>query len=632
MSIRSTFRRLLSATTALAIVLPPCLAAAQDDAAAPPARVGEIASVSGDVSFNGAGTGGWAQAVANYPITSGDSVYTQPGGQAVLALDASTIALAGSTELQINGLTDSTLDATEAQGEVFLDIENLAPGETYSIATPRGTVTIDQDGKYDIAAGDQAAPTVVSVFDGAVAVAGAGATVRIAAGQAAALTGTDQIAASLGQAQPDVFAQAELARAAPPPPAYAPPVVGEMTGGYQLAQYGRWDQDSEYGAVWYPRVDTGWAPYREGHWADVQPWGYTWVDDAPWGFAPFHYGRWIDHDGRWGWIPADRDLGERYRPVYAPALVTFFGIGVAAGITIGALSGRSIGWVPLGPGEAFRPYYHASEDYDRRINRNSVRDVDHIRFGDPGGFTPEHFANRRGATYIDGGALSRGEQVARFGHKAGPDDFAKARPLGAGSELPRAEASLARVHPGQAPRPNAFARRHEIPAPEMARPAIKQPGFGANPAFHPPPPPPVFGGNQRPQTLPRVYDQGGEDARSPQGRPPLPQVYRPQDQGLPPLRPLEAQHQRLPQVYQPQDHAGPPARPDARPQNQARPPSPPVFHPQAPPQPVETPFHPQLQPPPAVRPQPLQQPHLNPPQEMRPAPPPPGHWNKPDRQ
>jgi hypothetical protein len=623
------FRRLLAATTALAIVLPPWLAVAQDDAATPAARVGDIAGISGDVSFSGAGTGGWAQAEPNYPVSSGDVVYTQPDGQAVLALDASTITLAGSTELQINGLTDSTLGATAAQGEVFLDIENLPPGETYSIATPRGTATIAQDGKYDIAAGDQATPTVVSVFAGAATVTAAGATVEITAGQAAALTGTDQIAASLGQAQPDAFAQAALARAVPPPPEDAPPVVSEMTGGYRLAQYGSWDQDSQYGAVWYPRVDAGWAPYRDGHWADVPPWGYTWVDDAPWGFAPFHYGRWIDHDGRWGWVPADPDAGAHYRPVYAPALVTFFGIG-AVGVTIGALSGHSIGWVPLGPGEVFRPYYRASEDYDRRVNRYAVRDADHIRFGDAGDQSPAHFANRRGATYMDGGGLSRGEQVARFGHPARQDVFATARPLGASSELPRAAAPLAHLHPGQAPHPGAFAARHEITAPQMGRPAINQPGFGANPAYHPPPRPPGFGDNQRPQPLPRVYDQGGDAARPPQGRPPLPQVYRPEDQGLPPLRPLQAQHQQLPQVYQPQDHIGQAARPDFHPQNAPRPPLPPVFHPQAPPRPPETPFHPQFQPPPEVRALPAPQPHLNQPQELRP--PPPGHGNKPDRE
>jgi hypothetical protein len=659
MLMSSTLRRLLAVTTAVSIVLPAGLASAQDDTsgATPPTRVGEIAAVTGGVSFNGAGTGGWAAASLNYPVSAGDSVYTQPGGQAVLALDASTITLAESTELQITGLSETTLGATAAQGEVFLDIESLAPGDSYSIATPRGTVTISQNGKYDIAAGDQANPTIVNVFDGAATVTDPGATVQVAAGQAASLTGTDQTVATLGQAQPDVFAQSELARTAPPPPADAPPVVAEMTGGAQLAQYGSWNQDPDYGDVWYPSVDAGWAPYREGYWADVQPWGYTWVDSEPWGFAPFHYGRWIDHGGRWGWIPVDRDYRGDDRPVYAPALVTFFGVGIAAGITIGALGNHSIGWVPLGPGEVFRPYYHASEDYDRRINAHYVRDLNGVDFRTAPAFAPEHFADRRGATYIDAGALGRGAPVARFGHPVGQDAFAAARPIGADVRLPRADVPLARLHPAEAPHPTAFAERHDLPRavvanrPDYVHPGLPppgripavipaRPGFGGNPGYHPPPPPPGFGGNDDTQHLPQVYNQGGNDFHPQSGQPHLPQVYRPQDQGLPPLRPLTPQHQQLPQVYRPDQNAGQPLRPDFQPPNAARPPLPQVFHPESQPRPPEPqPFHPQFQPPPAFHPQPMEQPHFEPPPQphfnppdQRPAPPPQDDRKKPGQQ
>ena len=52
-------------------------------------------------------------------------------------------------------------------------------------------------------------------------------------------------------------------------------------------------------------------------------------------------------------------------PVYAPALVTFFGVGAAVGIGAALAAGR-IGWCPLGPHEAYRPWYHASDRYLRR--------------------------------------------------------------------------------------------------------------------------------------------------------------------------------------------------------------------------------------------------------------------------
>jgi hypothetical protein len=639
----SVLRRLLAMTTAIAVVLPPSLLAAQDDAggAAPPTRVGEIAGVTGSVSFNGSGSGGWAQAVLNYPVSSGDSLYTQQGAQAVLALDASTITLAENTELQITGLTDDTLGATASQGEVFLDIENLAPGTNYSIATPRGTVTISQNGKYDIVAGDQADATIVNVFEGAATVSDPGATVQVAAGQAAQLTGTDQTVATLGQAQPDVFAQSELSRV-PPPPEDAPPVVSEMTGGYQLAEYGSWNQDPDYGSIWYPQVGADWAPYREGYWADVQPWGYTWVDNEPWGFAPFHYGRWIDHGGRWGWIPQERGYGGDERPVYAPALVAFFGIGLAAGLTIGALSGHDIGWVPLGPGEVFRPYYHTSEAYDRRINARYVRDVNDVDFRHVPGFAPDHFADRRGATYIAADALGRGDPVARYGHPAGGDVFAKARPVGAEDRLPASGRRLADLHPAAAPHPTAFAARHDLPpaivghaqgAGHVAVAPANRPEFGANPGYHPPPAPPGMGNDRAPH-VPQVFNQGGGDFHAQAGHPPLPPVYHPDNQGLPAGRPLEPQHQNLPQVYHPGAN-GDTIRNDQprnepqifHPQSTYRPPAPQLFHPQEAPRPPEPQFHPQ----PMIQPHfnPPPQPHFNPPPQPRPAAPPGGDHKRP---
>ena len=85
----------------------------------------------------------------------------------------------------------------------------------------------------------------------------------------------------------------------------------------------------------------GWAPYRYGHWVWVDPWGWTWIDDAPWGFAPFHYGRWAFAGAGWVWAPGAMAA----RPVYAPALVAFVGVG---GVGMAA-------WFPLGPGEVYRP-------------------------------------------------------------------------------------------------------------------------------------------------------------------------------------------------------------------------------------------------------------------------------------
>src|SRR5262249_27551420 len=138
----------------------------------------------------------------------------------------------------------------------------------------------------------------------------------------------------------------------------APGVVGYE----DLDDYGNWRTVPEYGAVWVPTVVVpGWAPYRFGHWVWIDPWGWTWVDDAAWGFAPFHYGRWVFVDGFWGWAPGPRF----YRPVYAPALVAWFG-GPGWGVSFGF--GEGFGWCPLGFGEPFFPWYGVSRGYFRNVN------------------------------------------------------------------------------------------------------------------------------------------------------------------------------------------------------------------------------------------------------------------------
>jgi hypothetical protein len=72
--------------------------------------------------------------------------------------------------------------------------------------------------------------------------------------------------------------------------------------------------------------------------------GWTWVDDAPWGWAPYHYGRWVFASGFWAWAPGPIIV----RPIYAPALVAFFG---------GFAVGRPLAWVALGWGEPCVPWW-----------------------------------------------------------------------------------------------------------------------------------------------------------------------------------------------------------------------------------------------------------------------------------
>lgn len=76
-------------------------------------------------------------------------------------------------------------------------------------------------------------------------------------------------------------------------------------------------------------------------------------------------GRWV-YAGYWAWVP-----GPVYvRPVYAPALVAWFG-GPRFGF--GLSFGNGYGWCPLGYGEPFVPWYRGSRHYFRNVNITNTR-------------------------------------------------------------------------------------------------------------------------------------------------------------------------------------------------------------------------------------------------------------------
>ena len=270
------------------------------------------------------------------------------------------------------------------------------------------------------------APTTVTVVEGAARIEGPGVSLDVGPNQTASVTGSDTFQGEVGPAQRDAFLTAMLASERPPPQQAVapPPAVAAMPGGDDLAGYGSWSDNPDYGQVWYPQVAQDWVPYRDGRWAYVAPWGWTWVDNAPWGFAPFHYGRWVEAGGRWGWIPGV-GVGAP-RPVYAPALVTFLGVGAVAGIGIGAaLAGGRVGWLPLGPREPFHPWYRASDRYFRQVNVTHVANFTTINRN----VATNNFVNRRAATVVPSSAMTASRPVAGSFQRVDPTLLAQARPV-----------------------------------------------------------------------------------------------------------------------------------------------------------------------------------------------------------
>ncbi len=199
--------------------------------------------------------------------------------------------------------------------------------------------------------------------------------------------------------------------------------------------------------------------------------------------------------GRWGWYPG-AEVGIAPVPVYAPALVTFFGVGAVVGIGVGAaLAGGRIGWFPLGPREVYRPWYHASDRYVRQVNVTHVTNVTSITTVNRN-VTVNNFANRGGATVVPTSALTESRPVRPVVQRVDAAQLAQARPV-FGQQPLRPTVATAGVTPAVARQFNlaptqgagAVVQRPVAPGPAI-RPAGLAPGaVGAAAGGRPPLPP-----------------------------------------------------------------------------------------------------------------------------------------------
>jgi len=308
----------------------------------------------GSVSFQPAGEDDWVQAVPNRPMTTGDKLWADKGSRAELQLGSAVIRLSENTGVSFLNLDDHTVQLQLSSGAINVRVRRLDQDDDFEVDTPNLAFTISQPGSYRLNASEDGAYTVVGLRYGGGQATGNGQTYTLHAAQRGTFSGTDSLNADVedlgGLDQFDNWAYGRDHRYDESRSAQY--LSRDVVGYEDLDDNGDWRDNSNYGHVWFPHTDAGWAPYHTGHWDWISPWGYTWVDDSSWGYAPFHYGRWVTVDGRWGWIAGPANV----RAVYAPALVVFIGGGP------GGFSGN-VGWFPLGPREVYVPPYHVSRGY-----------------------------------------------------------------------------------------------------------------------------------------------------------------------------------------------------------------------------------------------------------------------------
>jgi hypothetical protein len=344
------------------------------DAGDPPARVARLSFIKGTVSLQPAGTSDWSQASLNYPLTTGDRIYTDQESRAELEVGSTAVRASATTDLTVANLNDQFMQLGLGQGTIRVRVFDLPPGDSVEVDTPNGALTLLLVGDYRVETFPNDGATLVIVTNGRLEVSGGGAPAWVESGQAVKLTGTGPIQVSfVSPPAPDDFDQWCWERDSHFISSDSALYVSRETPGYcDLDTYGVWDEQTPLGPVWYPSsVVVGWVPYRIGRWVWVVPWGWTWVEREPWGFAPFHYGRWIFLGQRWGWVPGPAGV----RPYYAPALVVFLG---GPQLSLGLGLGGVQAWFPLGPGEPFFPWYHYGGGYLRRVNATNLRNVTNI--------------------------------------------------------------------------------------------------------------------------------------------------------------------------------------------------------------------------------------------------------------
>jgi hypothetical protein len=318
--------------------------------------VARLSLVQGNVSVRHGDAADLSAGVVNAPLMAGDRVATGDGGRAEIQFDAlNMVRLAFATEVRISELQFKQYQIQIAQGAAMFHVVRDNDGRV-EISTPTVLVHPARQGSYRITVNADGT-TEIAVRSGQAEVFGPTGSELVNAGQTMLARGSAsdpevQVVAGAPLDEFDrwnadrdrVFDRVTSTRNVPP----------EVAGTETLDQNGRWQYDPQYGQVWVPSVDPGWAPYQNGSWVDENYYGWTWVGVEPWGWAPYHYGRWYSSPWGWAWYPGP--LGSPF--YYSPALVGFFGWGPGVGFGIGFGFGfANVGWVPLAPFEVFHPWY-----------------------------------------------------------------------------------------------------------------------------------------------------------------------------------------------------------------------------------------------------------------------------------
>src|ERR1039458_6196980 len=219
------------------------IAAAQD--ADPPSRVARIAYVNGPVSFEPASVDQWTAASLNYPMTTGDNLYTDTGARAVLRIGQNSIRLNSGANFQFVNLSDNVVQTSINAGSLSLHVRHLFNGESWEVDTPNGAVTLLRTGEYRVDTDTSRNATMVTVRAGDIEVTANNQSFPVHSGQTAYFDNSGDPPDVQDANQPDDFDSFASSRDRledVPPSRY---VSADMAGYEDLNANGDWSNTPE---------------------------------------------------------------------------------------------------------------------------------------------------------------------------------------------------------------------------------------------------------------------------------------------------------------------------------------------------------------------------------------------------
>jgi len=250
--------------------------------------------MNGNVSVRRGDSGDLVAAVMNVPLVASDRLVTAEGARAEVQLDfANIVRLGSATEVRFSELAYGHFQIQVAAGTTTFRVLRDSNAQV-EISTPTVSVRPVKKGIYRVTVHPDGT-TEVSVRNGDAEIFSPRGSEQLHSGKTMMARGTaaDPEFQIVGEIPQDEFDRWSAGRDHELERATSPRYVSrDVYGTEDLDQNGRWQNDPQYGNVWVPNVDPGWAPYQCGRWVWVDYYGWSWVGCEPWGWAPYHYGRW----------------------------------------------------------------------------------------------------------------------------------------------------------------------------------------------------------------------------------------------------------------------------------------------------------------------------------------------------